>query len=266
MDLAAITVVLWQVCLAEAIICLIFLLGILLETGGWRMAVRREVTGGDKGAGALKRFPSLKKFPSLKRFPSLQIFPSLKRFASVVAGYTTRLKKRSQDVLGVIGNIISSPVKPKKEPAGVSERFYSDISEYAVILKSHASAIESLSRVSQELKEEISRQHKILGDLSMVIEQASTKVDSGLEVKMKPEIIRENESPPTMISEQAMPTEDESIAKLEKGIQIPGHFRHRPQPADERDIAPTKEERTKKPCLATRHTLAAREVIAKRGF
>jgi len=183
-----------------------------------------------------------------------------------IAGYATRLKKRSQDVLGVLGNIISPPVKPRKEPARVSERFYSDISEYAVILKSHASAIECLSQVSQELKEEISKQHKTLGDLSTIIEQAATKADSGLEAEMKPEIIRENKAPPAMISEQAMPTEEELIAELEKGIQIPGHLRYRRQPTDEQDIAVAKEERAQKPCLATRHTLAAREVIAKRGF
>lgn len=242
MDLASTAVVLWQVCLAQAIICLILLLGILIETGGWRMAVRREATGADRGAGALKRFPL------------------------AIAGYATRLKKRSQDVLGVLGNIMSSPVKQKKEQTGVSERFYSDISEYAVILKSHASALESLSQVSQELKEEISKQHKILGNLSIVIEQAATKADSGLEVKMKPEIIRENKTPPATVSEQAMPAEEELVAELEKGIQISGHFRYHRRPTDEQDIAVAKEERAQIPCLATRHTLTTREVIAKRGF
>lgn len=247
------------------------------------MAVRREVTGANKGAGALKKFPSLKRLtslrilpspkrlpslriiPLLKKLPSLKIFPSVKRFPLAIAGYATRLKERSQDVLGVLGNVISPPVKQKKEKPQVSERFYSDISEYAVILKSHASAIECLSQVSRELKEEVSKQHKILGDLSTAIEQATTKANSGLEVKIQPEIIRESESPPATISEQVTSAEEELIAKLEKRVQIPGHFRRRRRPADERDIAPVKEVRVKTPCLATRHTLAAREVIAKGG-
>ena len=231
------------------------------------MAVRREVTGANKGARALKKFPSLKRLPSpkisplLKRLTSLRIFPSLKRLPSLkrfplaIAGYATRLRKRSQDVLGVIGNIVSPPAKQKREPAKVSEKFYSDISEYAAILKGHASAIECLSKVSQELKEEISRQHKILGDLSRAIEQVAARTDSGLEVEMKPEII----------SEQVTSAKEELVARLEKGIQIPGHFRYRRQTAGELDMAVAEEEPAKRPCLATRHTLAARELIAKRG-
>jgi len=261
MDLAAITVLLWQVCLAEAIICLIFLLGILLETGGWRMAVRREVTGADKGTGALKKFPSLKRltslkiFPSLKRLPSLNIFPTLRRFPLAITKYAARLGKRSQKVLGGLGKVVSPPVPKKEEKPRVAERFYSDISEYAKILKSHASAIESLSQVSHELKEEISKQHKILVDLSKAMEKVTTKSDLGLEVKIKPEIV----------SEPVRSAKEQLITEQEKRIQIPGHFQYRQPPADEQDIAVSKEERAGKPCLATRHTLAAREFIAKRG-
>ena len=273
MDLTALTVVLWQVCLILALICLILLVGIILATGRWRMAIRRAVSGIGRGAVARAKREEV---AGAKREAVAEVrreavaeagrgAGAFKRFSSAMAEYAMHLKRGTSAVLGIPGYIMSSLRKRRERRAGVLERFPSDMAKYAVHLKNHASAIHSLTKASQELKDEVSKQHRILSDLLMAIEQVPAKAERGVEPKVKPVIIREHISSPAAVSEQVPPTEEEQIAELEKGIQIPGHFRYRRQPAEEQKIA-AEEAPAKKPSLATRHTLATKEAIASKAY
>lgn len=245
MDLTSLTVLLWQVCLIEALICLILLVGIILATSRWRIAIRRAVagvkrgavSGADRGAGA-----------GADRGAG-----ALKRFSSAMAEYAMYFKRSTSAVLGILGYAMSSLTKRRKRRAGVPERFSSEMAEYAAHLKNHANTIHSLSQASQELREEVSRQHRILSDLLTAIEQAPARVDPGVEPKVK-----------TVISEKTPPIEEEIIAEPEKGLWIPGHFQRRRQPVKEQEIA-AKEAPTKRPSLATRHTLATKEALANKA-
>lgn len=230
MDVTSLAGVLWQVVLIEAIICLILLLSIIFALGRWRMAIRRKVARADRGAEALRRF------------------------SSAIARYVMYLKRHTSAIVEILGYTMSSLTKPRKGRAGVSEKFPSDMAEYAVPLKNNTSDIQSLSQALQELKEEVSRQHRILSDLLTAIEQAPARVEPSVETKMKP----------AAVSEETPPMEEEPMAKLGKGSLIPGHFRYRQQPAEEQKIA-AKEAPAKKPSLATRHTLATKKAIANKA-
>jgi len=264
MDLTSLTVVLWQLCLIEALVCLILLVGIILATGRWRMAIRRAVAGSGRGAVARAKREAVAEVRREAVAGADRGAGAFKRFSSAMAEYAMHLKRGTSAVLGIPGYIMSSLRKRRERKAGVLERFPSDMAKYAVHLKNHASAINSLTKASQELKDEVSKQHRILSDLLMAIEQVPAKAELGVEPKVKPMIIREHISSPAAVSEQVPPTEEEQMAELEKGIQIPGHFRYRRQPAEEQKIA-AEETPAKKPSLATRHTLATKEAIASKA-
>ena len=189
---------------------------------------------------------------------------ALKRFSSAMAEYAARLKRRTGTVLGILGYTFSSLTKRRGKRTAKLERFSSNMAEYAAHLKNHANAIHSLTQASQELKEEVSRQHRILSDLAKAIEKAPARVEPKAEPRAKPEIIMEHVSPPEVVSEQAPLMEEGLVAKLEKESQIPGHFRYRRQPEEEQKIA-TKEAPAKKLSLATRHTLATKEALANKA-
>jgi hypothetical protein len=265
MDLTALTVVLWQVCLILALVCLILLVGIILATSRWRMAIRRAVSGIGRGAVARARREAVAEVRKEAVAEVRKEAVAFKRFSSAMAGYAMHLKRGTSAVLGIPGYIMSSLRKRRERRAGILERFPSDMAKYAMHLKNHASAIHSLTKASQELKDEVSKQHRILSDLLMAIEQVPAKAEPGVEPKVKPVITREHISSPAAVSEQVPPTEEEQIAELEKGTQIPGHFRYRRQPAEEQKIA-AEEAPAKKPSLATRHTLATKEAIASKAL
>ena len=288
MDLPSLNVVLWQVCLIEALICLILLVGIILATSRWRIAIRRAVSGVGRGAVTRAKKEAAAKAEreaaakaereavakaereaaaKARREAAARAergAGALKRFSSAVAEYAMHLKRYISAVLGILGYPMSSLTKRREKRAAKLERFSSDMAEYAAHLKNHASAIDSLTQASQELKEEVSRQHRILSDLAKAIEKAPARLEPRAEPKAKPEIIKEHISPPAAVSEQAPPMEEELVAKLEKESQIPGHFRYRRQPDEEREIA-TKEAPAKKLSLATRHTLATKEALASKA-
>jgi len=249
MDFNALTVVLWQVCLIEAIICLILLVSIILATGRWRLAIRRAVSGVGRGAVARARVEAAaearKEAEARARAEEAEARReaearadrgpgAFRRFSSAVAAYATHLRRGASAVPGIPGHIISPLTKRSKRVAGIPERFSSQMAEYAEHLKNHNGAIHSLSKASQDLKEEVSRHHRILSDLISAMEQAPARV------------------------------EPEAEAEEEAEGWIPGHFRYRGQPAEEPEIA-AEEAPARKPSLATRHTLATREAIASKG-
>lgn len=266
--MSSLNVVLWQVCLIEAIICLILLVGIILATSRWRLAIRRAVSGIGKGAvsRAKKEAAARAEREAVARAEKEAAragmgVGALKRFSSAMAEYATRLKRSTGTVLGYT---ISSLTKPREKRAAKLERFSSNMAEYAGHLRNHASAINSLTKASQELREEVSRQHRTLSDLAKAIEKAPARVEPKVEPKAKPGIIKEDVSLPEVVSEQTPLMEEELAAKLEKESQIPGHFRYRRQPEEEQKII-TKEAPAKKPSLATKHTLATKEVLARKA-
>ncbi len=247
MDLTAFIGILWQVSLILALICLILLLNSLAAIGRLRISPKREATGAGRvaeariqrkaGAGTHKRAGALKEFSIAK------------------AKFAMYLKRPTSAVLRVLGKAMSSLTltKQRKRGARIPERFSSGMAEYAMHLKNHASAINGLSQVSQELKMEVSRQHRILKDMITAIEQAPARIEPGADPRETP-----------VVSEPAPLMKEEPIAKLEEENQIPGHFRYHRQRFEEQEMV-AKEAPAKKPGLATRHTLATKEAIAAKA-
>jgi len=255
MEFSSLAVVLWQVCLIEALICLILLVGVILATGRWRMAIRRALAGVSKGARArVERKTVDEAGGEAKGWTGFS--------STIIAEYAMHLKKRISAVLWRLGYTMSSLTKRRKRRASLSERFSSEMDEYTAHLKNHANAVHSLTRVSQELKDEVSEQRRVLSDLIMAVEQAPVGLDSKVEHSVKPGIIKAYSSTPAEVSKQDLSIEEEPLAKHEEGVQIPGHFRCRQHP-DEKQKAAIEKAPAKKLSLPTRHTLATRELLTK---
>jgi len=241
MDLTSLRVLLWQVCLIEALVCLILLLGMLTKIARRHREVRPEVAEVERGAGVLNRF------------------------SSTMAEYATHLKRRASDALGTTGNTVSSRSRQRDVPATVSESFSSAMAEYAVHLDNNTSAIHHLRQASQELRAEVSRQNRVLSDLVTAITQAQARLESRGESTVKPASIGEHVPPMADISEPAPTLAEEPLTELKQAALIPGHFRHSQPSADKQQTAATKQAPAKQWSLATRHTFATREAIASKA-
>ncbi len=241
MDWTSLRILLWQVCLIEALVCLILLLGILTKIAGRHRAVRPEAAEVERGAGALNRFPS------------------------AMAEYATHLKRRAGDTLGTVGDSMSSLTRRRSIPERELDGFSSAIAEYATRIDNNTSAIHQLRQASQELRAEVSRQNRVLSDLVTAINRAQAGVESIVESGVKPAIARGDVSPPEDTGEPVPTTAEELLTGFEKEARIPGHFRHRQQSAQKQPVAATQQAPTKQRSLATRHTFATREAIASKA-
>jgi antitoxin component of RelBE/YafQ-DinJ toxin-antitoxin module len=272
MELSSLAVVIWQVCLIEAIVCLILLAGIILATERWRMAIRRAIAGIGRGAMARDRreaMAAVEKETADVSGVEAEAAAARAGRALEVASSTARIvrgiKRHAVDMLRNIGATISSMAKTslakrREKPAEVSEETPSDMEECLAHIKNHASAIHDLTQASQELRDEVSEQHRVLSGLLTAMEKAPAGLESGVEPEEKPVIKREQVSLPEEISPPP-PIQREPVTEVMKEAPVPGHFRHHWPPVEERETA-DKEEPAKKPSLPTRHTLATQEAIA----
>ncbi len=270
MDLNSLTVVLWQVCLIEALVCLILLVSIILATSRWRMAIRRAVAGVRRGATARAEEEAAagtdkEAMPETSREAMTSTDKGkvtitntgrlLTGFPSTIGRYAGHLKRATGNVPKRLGYTIASLIKRRKRPAEVLTEIPADISDYTVHLKNHAGVIRGLTQVSRELKEEVNKQHDILRDLLAVIEEAPSTV--------KPAGTGDRISPLADAGQQALPIEHKLTDSHEEVSRIPGHFQYQ-QPVEKQETA-TKKAPAKKPSLPTRHTLATKEAIASQA-
>jgi len=93
--------------------------------------------------------------------------------------------------------------------------FSSAMSEYAVHLKSHTSAVRGLSDASQDLKKSTGEQTRILGKLVNIMEQAPPRIEPKTEPVMEPAVkritVRERGKPPVEHTVKPAATENINI-------------------------------------------------------
>lgn len=168
----------------------------------------------------------------------------------------------------VITNRMETTEKVMESTQQALLSFSGAMSEYAVHLKSHTSAIQGLSEASQELRKGASEQNRILTNLVQRVEQAPARVEPRakeiivrekgkqplkhitkpagtdqviVEIQVSPKIepvfTREQVPVPSGAPGQRPPTREEAIAQPERDDYPPGCYQIRREPAVQLTLA-----------------------------